>query len=236
MGLAGPLTTSVAESEFIKSFRAGNIPNIYNAGTLPNIYTAGIVNNVVQINVEQIAEQISYCRQLLSNDGIMTKLKTSNFDLLVADMSNVCEVLLPEALQIPFVALTAASGDFMPLANYYRSGFPMELSYRIAPISQLLQTIGRPITFFARVINVLFSWTIIPLIQYNFASKFKALQEEFNISPDEDIITLANRKPQFWLAHVSLMFDDPYPGMPNWCSVGGMAAARTNPLPRVSVS
>lgn len=209
-------TVPMNESEVTKSIRAGNKTN------------AGVWDSYVLFS-EVLSEQYIYCRQLLSNDEIITRLRQSKFDLLIADMTNVCDGLLPEVLQLPHIALTAVAESTM--ANYNKYGFPLESSYFMSPI--VVPSDGTNPSLYTRAINVIVKSVLIPLTHFVCSIQWKPLQVEFNIRPDLDVTTLGHRS-QFWLAHDSYMLEAPHPEMPNWCHVGGMAAARTNPLPQVS--
>ena len=199
-------------SEYIKSFRAGNISK-------PGAFVSWSVMK------EVIDEQVSYCRQLLNNTSIMKKLKHEKFDLIIADMCNGCEVLLTEVLQIPFIALT--SNTELHFMNFNIFGFPTYV-----PAPYLMQASKTSMSFTDRVRNILLKYGIY-FSSKLVASPFADLQREFNISPDKNIFTLAS-KAQFWLSQDFDVLEAPHPTMPNWSPVGGMAAARPGSLPLVS--
>ena len=200
-----------AESDFVKSYRAGNISKPGG----PAIWA---------IMKEVMEEQASYCRQLLSNSSIMTRLKQEKFDLIIADMFNGCDVLLPKVLQVPFIALTPfTQSAFM---NFFIFGFPLH----VTPF--WMQAYEDPKSLMVRVKNVLGKCSL-HISGSLLASHFAELQTDFNISSNRNMFFLAS-KAQFWLSQDFDILEAPHPTMPNWSSVGGLAAARPGPLPSVS--
>lgn len=208
-------TVPSPESDHVRAIRAGNITKIG-------------FSDMITIFTEVRIEQTSYCSQLLSNDRVIQKLRASQFDLMVADMGNGCDALLPEFLQLPFIALTSNT-QFLTM-GYSTYGFPLELSYVIAPVA-VVQPKGEPISLYTRLRNI-FVRVVVPYFTLpRYSRHFAVLQEEFNIRPDADFISLYS-KAQFWLANDDYVLEDPHPGMPNWRHIGGMAAARPKALPK----
>ena len=209
-------TVPSPESDHVRAIRAGNITKMG-------------MSDVITILTEVRIEQISYCRQLLSNDRVIQKLRASQFDLMVADMGNGCDALLPEFLQLPFIALT--SNTEFPTFGYLTYGFPLELSYFISP-GALVQPKGEPISLSTRLRNIFVRVVLPSWFVYRYSIHIAVLQKEFNIRPDADFISLGS-KAQFWLANDDYVLENPHPGMPNWRHIGGMAAARPKALPKV---
>ncbi|XP_072046053.1 UDP-glucuronosyltransferase 1-2-like [Amphiura filiformis] len=199
-------------SDVVKEMRAGNKP-------IPG------VSNSLTILQDVHREQVSYCRQLLNNTSVMKKLREMDFDLIIEDMGNGCDVLLPEVLEIPFIALT--SNTELIFMNYNMYGIPIESSYVISPYIKGGQ--DRHLAFGVRIKNILMR-RVIKLVGINLSSLFIPLQEEFHISPEKSMSELAS-KAQFWLSQDSYVLEDPHPTMPNYSPIGGMAAARPGQLP-----
>ncbi len=199
-------TDPVEESNFLKYHRAGNVPNPSGA-------------SVWKILQEVASEQVSYCRQMLSNTSVMQKLKERHFDVIIADMSNGCEVLLPEVLKVPFIALT--SNTELAFMNYNLFGFPLEMPYVISPYIE--GGSARHLSFWKRLRNIFVRFIFYRISDYS--SNFTPLQHEFNISQDKSILELA-RKAQFWMSQDSYVLEGSHPTMPNYSPVGGLAAAR----------
>ncbi len=206
-------TDPMEDSDFVKYHQSGNVPN-------PSIT---VVSKILQ---EVINRQVSYCRQLLANTTVMQKLKDRHFDVIIADMSNGCEVLLPEVLKIPFIALT--SNIEMAYMNYNIFGFPLEMSYVISPYIE--GGSARHLSFWNRVKNIFIRHLFYRMADHS--SNFTPLQNEFNISEDKSILHLA-RKAQFWMSQDSYVLEGSHPTMPNHSPVGGLAAARPGQLPEV---
>ncbi|XP_072046054.1 LOW QUALITY PROTEIN: UDP-glucuronosyltransferase 2A3-like [Amphiura filiformis] len=198
--------------DIVKEMRAGNKP-------IPG------VSNTLTILQDVHREQVSYCRQLLNNTSVMKKLREMNYDLIIEDMGNGCDVLLPEVLKVPFIALT--SNTELIFMNYNMYGIPIESSYVISPFIKGGQ--DRHLAFGVRIKNILMR-RVMKLVAINLSSLFIPLQEEFHISPEKSMSELAS-KAQFWLSQDSYLLEDPHPTMPNYSPIGGMAAARPGQLP-----
>ena len=198
------------------------------AGNVSDIGILGIINYAKEV----INDQVLCCQELLRNTYVMKILKEEKYDLIIADMHNGCDVLLPEALDVPFVALTSNMNRLY--MNEFIYGFPIELSYCIS--RNIERKLENDTTFWIRTKNVVIHYFFPFLALFpSWTSPFSRLQKEFNITPETSIFRLAN-KAQFWMSQYSFQFGTPIPSMPNWRPVGGMAAARPGQLPKVSIN
>uniref|UniRef100_A0A8D1NSZ3 UDP-glucuronosyltransferase n=1 Tax=Sus scrofa TaxID=9823 RepID=A0A8D1NSZ3_PIG len=167
---------------------------------------------------------LKFCKDLVSNKKLMTKLQESRFDVILADAVGPGGELLAEILNIPLVH----SLRFYPGYAMEKHGgkLPFPLSY--VPI--IMSELSDHMTFMERVKNMIHA------LYFDFW--FQAINEEWSQFYSEVLgkpTTLfeAMGKADIWLIRTYWDLEFPRPLLPNFDFVGGLHCTPAKPLPKV---
>ncbi|XP_048220640.1 UDP-glucuronosyltransferase 2B31-like [Perognathus longimembris pacificus] len=164
------------------------------------------------------------CKDLVLNKEVMTKLRRSKFDAVLADAFAPCGELLAELLKLPLVYTLR----FFPGYTYeqHSGGLPVPPSYVPLPMSQLTDHM----TFMERVGNMLF------LLYSNFwlevftVERWDWFYSDVLGRPTTLSETMA--KADIWLIRTYWDIEFPRPFLPNFEFVGGLHCKPAKPLPK----
>uniref|UniRef100_A0A8D0Z2X5 UDP-glucuronosyltransferase n=1 Tax=Sus scrofa TaxID=9823 RepID=A0A8D0Z2X5_PIG len=166
---------------------------------------------------------LKFCKDLVSNKKLMTKLQESRFDVILADAVGPGGELLAEILNIPLVH----SLRFYPGYAMEKHGgkLPFPLSY--VPI--IMSELSDHMTFMERVKNMIHA------LYFDFW--FQAINEEWSQFYSEVLgkpTTLfeAMGKADIWLIRTYWDLEFPRPLLPNFDFVGGLHCTPAKPLPK----
>uniref|UniRef100_A0A8C0WEK5 glucuronosyltransferase n=1 Tax=Castor canadensis TaxID=51338 RepID=A0A8C0WEK5_CASCN len=163
------------------------------------------------------------CRDMVLNKELMTKLKESRFDVLLADAVVPCGELLAELLNIPFVyTLRGLPGN---THEKYSGGVPFPPSYVPVIMSELTDRM----TFMERVKNMLYEVTC--YITYTISS-LSCLAHSFLDSGRPTTLFETMGKADIWLIRTYWDLEFPRPLLPNFVFVGGLQCKPAKPLPK----
>ncbi|XP_027956428.1 UDP-glucuronosyltransferase 2B4 isoform X4 [Eumetopias jubatus] len=166
-----------------------------------------------------------FCKDIILNRKLMTKLQESKFDVILADAIGPCGELLAELLKIPFVYSLRFSPGY--IFEKYSGGLPLPPSY--VPI--IMSELGGQMTFMERVKNMIY------VIYFDFW--FQSFNEKsWDLFYSEVLgrpTTLCELmgKAQIWLIRTYWDFEFPRPLLPNFEFVGGLHCKPAKPLPKV---
>ncbi|XP_028608430.1 UDP-glucuronosyltransferase 2B7 isoform X2 [Grammomys surdaster] len=164
------------------------------------------------------------CREVVSNKGLIEKLKKSKFDVVLSDAVGPCGELIAELLQLPFV-YSLRFGNGYGIEKYSgRQLFPP--SY--VPI--ILSGLSGQMTFMERVENM------ICLLYFDFwyesfpAKDWDPFFSEILGRPTTMVDTM--KKAEMWLIRSYWDLEFPRPSLPNIEFVGGLHCKPAKPLPK----
>ncbi|XP_058403173.1 UDP-glucuronosyltransferase 2B31-like isoform X1 [Diceros bicornis minor] len=165
-----------------------------------------------------------FCKNLVLNKKLITKLQESGFDLLLADAIGPCGELLAELLKIPLVYSLRFSPGYQ--IEKYSGGLPLPPSYVPVVMSEL----SDQMTFVERVKNMMY------VLYFDFW--FQAFNEkkwdEFytEILGRPTTLSELRRKAEMWLIRTYWDFEFPHPLLPHFEFVGGLHCKPAKPLPK----
>ena len=197
------------------------LKNMTNAG-LKGKYTEWLIKMFRSDHVR--SKSIEY-RMMLSDKDLMSRLRDSNFDLAVADISHLCPTVqyLRKHMGIPFVAtsctLTISGGK--SLGNR----LPFNPSY----IPEALTAFDHVMSFQERLINT--GWALfITGVRICFSNSFEELRHEFDIADTTHYYDDA----ELFLINSHFSLDFPKPTLPSTIMVGGLTTGPSQTLDTVS--
>uniref|UniRef100_G1TD89 glucuronosyltransferase n=1 Tax=Oryctolagus cuniculus TaxID=9986 RepID=G1TD89_RABIT len=165
----------------------------------------------------------NFCKEVVFNKTLMTKLQESRFDILLSDAVGPCGELLAELLKIPFVySLRFTPGYTM---EKYSGGLSVPPSY--VPI--ILSDLSGKMTFMERVNNMLcmlyfdFWFQMITKKRWDFYSEVLGRPVTFS-----ELVG----KADMWLIRSYWDLEFPRPTLPNIQFVGGLHCKPAKPLPK----
>ncbi|XP_012864472.1 PREDICTED: UDP-glucuronosyltransferase 2B31-like isoform X1 [Dipodomys ordii] len=164
------------------------------------------------------------CKDLVLNKELMTKLRKSRFDVILADAMVPCGELLAELLKLPFVYTLR----FLPGYTYekYSGGLPVPPSYVPLVLSELTDQM----TFMERVKNMMF------LLYSDFGFEIFTVErwDQFYSEVLGRPTTLSETmgKADIWLIRTYWDIEFPRPLLPNFEFVGGLHCKPAKPLPK----
>nr|XP_025743015.1 UDP-glucuronosyltransferase 2B31-like isoform X3 [Callorhinus ursinus] len=166
-----------------------------------------------------------FCKDIILNRKLMTKLQESKFDVILADAIGPCGELLAELLKVPFVYSLRFSPGY--IFEKYSGGLPLPPSY--VPI--IMSELSGQMTFMERVKNMIY------VLYFDFW--FQSFNEKsWDLFYSEVLgrpTTLCELmgKAQIWLIRTYWDFEFPRPLLPNFEFVGGLHCKPAKPLPKV---
>nr|XP_012419865.1 PREDICTED: UDP-glucuronosyltransferase 2B31-like isoform X4 [Odobenus rosmarus divergens] len=166
-----------------------------------------------------------FCKDIILNRKLMTKLQESKFDVILADAIGPCGELLAELLKIPFVYSLRFSPGYV--FEKYSGGLPLPPSY--VPI--IMSELSGQMTFMERVKNMIY----VLYFDFWFQSFNEKSWDQFYSEVLGRPITLCELmgKAQIWLIRTYWDFEFPRPLLPNFEFVGGLHCKPAKPLPKV---
>ncbi|XP_031197879.1 UDP-glucuronosyltransferase 2B17 isoform X2 [Mastomys coucha] len=167
---------------------------------------------------------LSFCKDVVSNKQLMTKLQESKFEVLLSDPIIPCGELIAELLHIPFLySLRFSPGNTM---EKYSGGLILPPSY----VPVILSGLGGQMTFRERVKNM------ICMLYFNFWFRtFKEKEwDQFYSKILGRPTTLAETmgKAEMWFIRSYWDLEFSHPTLPNVEYVGGLHCKPAKPLPK----
>ncbi|XP_021558119.1 UDP-glucuronosyltransferase 2B31 isoform X3 [Neomonachus schauinslandi] len=166
-----------------------------------------------------------FCKDIVLNRKLMTKLQESKFDVILADAIGPCGELLAELLKIPLVYSLRFSPGYR--VEKHSGGLPLPPSY----VPMIMSELSGQMTFMERVKNMIY------VLYFDFC--FQSFSEK---SWDQFYSEVLGRpttlfelmgKAQIWLIRTYWDFEFPRPFLPNFEFVGGLHCKPAKPLPKV---
>uniref|UniRef100_A0A673T494 glucuronosyltransferase n=1 Tax=Suricata suricatta TaxID=37032 RepID=A0A673T494_SURSU len=164
------------------------------------------------------------CKDVVLNKKLMTKLKESKFDVILADAIGPCGELLAELFKVPLVYSLRFSPGYT--FEKYRGGLPLPPSY----VPVIMSELSDQMTFMERVKNMLY------VLYFDFW--FQTLDEKrwdqfySEVLGRPTTFSELMRKAEIWLIRTYWDFDFPHPVLPHFKFVGGLHCKPAKPLPR----
>ncbi|XP_033637941.1 2-hydroxyacylsphingosine 1-beta-galactosyltransferase-like [Asterias rubens] len=140
-----------------------------------------IYDSVVYGNPSIVDVFLGQCDDLLSDDLVIAKLRSEEFDMLVGDSSNLCNSILAQKLNIPFVLCSSLPS--IPAENRLYYGVPADPSY----IPEYTTRYTDKMTFFQRVHNVL-SYGMMDFLLRQYLEMYYPLKVKHNIKPEMSML------------------------------------------------
>ncbi|XP_022091899.1 UDP-glucuronosyltransferase 2C1-like [Acanthaster planci] len=150
---------------------------------------------------------IDECDALLRDEKTMARLRREQFDMMVADDFSLCNAIVAEALDIPFVQLA----NWCAMPDKYGPLFRVPTDPSYIPAHQLGFT--DRMTLSQRVINYIFHWTS-EYIFSDFPTRYQQLKVKYNIKPEVHI-TESLMKARLWVFNMNYPLEFPRPMQPN---------------------
>ncbi|XP_005392859.1 PREDICTED: UDP-glucuronosyltransferase 2B31-like [Chinchilla lanigera] len=214
-------------------------PSSLSIGDMEYIFTKGLYKVIYELPKESIWtyfsamqellwEQTGYmeifCKDVVLNKKLMSKLQESRFDVILADAFMPCSELIAELLHVPFVY----THRLFPGYTYekYSGGLSLPPSYVPIALSQL----SDQMTFMERVKNMLY------VIYFDFwfqefnEKKWNQFYSEVLGRPTTLPETMS--KADIWLIRTYWDLEFPRPSLPNIDFIGGLHCKPAKPLPK----
>nr|XP_054748734.1 UDP-glucuronosyltransferase 1A8-like [Lytechinus pictus] len=163
------------------------------------------------------------CKCLFDDSRTLALLKESNFDILIGDAFDSCDVLLSSYLGLPYIAVTTA--ERYPLFNERVYGIPMPPSY--VPFGNF--PLPDRMSFGERILSFIEHHVFINIIGWTHFRALDTVKIKHNIAPGKSIPDLLGRA-ELWLCMTNFAFDFPHPTAPNWVAVGNTGDTPAEPL------
>ncbi|XP_004419182.1 PREDICTED: UDP-glucuronosyltransferase 2B31-like [Ceratotherium simum simum] len=165
-----------------------------------------------------------FCKNLVLNKKLITKLQESGFDLLLADAIGPCGELLAELLKITLVYSLRFSPGYQ--IEKYSGGLPIPPSYVPVVMSEL----SDQMTFVERVKNMMY----VLYFDFWFQTFNEKKWDEFytEILGRPTTLSELRRKAEMWLIRTYWDFEFPRPLLPHFEFVGGLHCKPAKPLPK----
>ncbi|XP_012579479.1 PREDICTED: UDP-glucuronosyltransferase 2B31-like isoform X2 [Condylura cristata] len=164
------------------------------------------------------------CEDVVKNTKLVTKLRESRFDLVLADPVGHCGELLAEVLKVPFVYTLRFSLGYQ--FETLGGKLPVPPSYTPVVLSEL----SDKMTFMERVKNMIY------VLYFNFwfqSVNFKEWNEFYSeVLGKPTTLTETMGKAEMWLIRTYWDFEFPRPFLPNFVFVGGLHCKPAKPLPK----
>uniref|UniRef100_A0A8D1HC76 UDP-glucuronosyltransferase n=3 Tax=Sus scrofa TaxID=9823 RepID=A0A8D1HC76_PIG len=164
------------------------------------------------------------CKEMVSNNKLMTKLQKSKFDVVLADAIGPCGELVAEILNIPLVySLRFSPGYFF---EKYSGKLPVPPSY----VPVIMSELSDHMTFMERVKNMIY------VLYFDFwfrilnEKKWNQFYSETLGRPTTLVETVG--KAEMWLIRTYWDFEFSRPLLPNFEFVGGLHCKPAKPLPK----
>ncbi|XP_071798862.1 2-hydroxyacylsphingosine 1-beta-galactosyltransferase-like [Asterias amurensis] len=140
-----------------------------------------IYDSVVYGNPPIVDVFLGQCDDLLSDDLAIAKLRSEEFDMLVGDSGQICNPLLAQKLDIPFVL--CSNLPIIPAEYRLYYGVPADPSY----IPEYTTRYTNEMTFFQRVHNVL-SYGVQDFLLRQYLEMYYPLKVKHNIKPEMSML------------------------------------------------
>uniref|UniRef100_A0A8C3VR90 glucuronosyltransferase n=1 Tax=Catagonus wagneri TaxID=51154 RepID=A0A8C3VR90_9CETA len=165
------------------------------------------------------------CKEAVSNKRLMTKLRESRFDVVLADAVVPCSELLAEMLNIPLVYSLRFSPGYA--IEKFGGKLPLPPSYVPVVMSELKDHM----TFMERVKNMMYTLYFDFYFQI-YDKKWDRFYTEALGKPTTLFVTMG--KAYMWLIRNYWDFEFPRPLLPNFEFIGGFHCKPAKPLPKVT--
>ncbi|KAM6150520.1 UDP-glucuronosyltransferase 2B31-like isoform 1-T1 [Erethizon dorsatum] len=165
-----------------------------------------------------------FCKGVVLNKELMSKLQESRFDVLLADAFFPCGELIAELLNVPFVY----THRIFPGYTYekYSGGLPLPPSYVPVALSQL----SDQMTFMERVKNMMYVLYFDFWFQTFNEKKWNQFYSEVLGRPTT--LSEIMGKADIWLIRTYWDLEFPHPSLPNFDFIGGLHCKPAKPLPK----
>ncbi|XP_071487518.1 UDP-glucuronosyltransferase 1-2-like [Diadema antillarum] len=164
------------------------------------------------------------CRALFRDEIALAKLRSSHFDLMIADSFDGGDALVYGYLKdVPLVVVTTSMR--YPVFHELMFGMPAPSSY----ISLDFFSFSDRMSFFERILSFFEHHIIFPLVGTMITRPLEQLKSELGIRPDKSVQSLL-AEAQLWLSATDFSLDFPRPSIPNWIPIGGLLNKPSKPL------
>lgn len=183
-----------------------------------------IINNL-DLFVNYTNVQVRACKDLLSNESIISKLTQVHFDVVLTDPFIPCGAILAQKFSIP--------------AIYFLHDLPGSLDMAANQIPTPPSFVPVALSGNTNVMN--FPQRVKNILMYGLESYLNTLlYYEFDKLVIEELKEISSYKEllgrgAFWLLRSDFAFDWPKPIMPNMALIGGINCAKKVTLPAVSI-
>ncbi|XP_077984583.1 2-hydroxyacylsphingosine 1-beta-galactosyltransferase-like [Glandiceps talaboti] len=163
------------------------------------------------------------CDMLLQDDGLFELLRSSQYDIVLANYVNPCHILIVQMLGLPFVSVSTQR--IFPMIDSSLHHIPSYPSYVPAMYSGLPDQMN----IFQRLKN--FGHYVMSYLVSNFLllAPYETLKVKHNIRPDATLHELMGTS-EVALFGFDFTFEFPRPLMPSSKYIGGLLAKPASPL------
>lgn len=209
-------------------FHKSNFTQVEFKYLLQNMTDAGLRGKFMEYMMELMSsdhteKMASECDNLIGDEELMSRLRNSNFDVMLQDASDQCPLV--QFLGGPYVVLlpllnTASPlwwENRMPFNPSYMPEFTSELNDRMSFVERLKNTGG--MIFFAMFMKAM-------------TGPYEVLRTRYDRLADASFV---HADAELWLINTHFVLDFPRPLLPNTVTIGGLSAEEAAPLNRVSV-
>ncbi|XP_008049635.1 UDP-glucuronosyltransferase 2B17-like, partial [Carlito syrichta] len=165
-----------------------------------------------------------FCEDVALNKTLMTKLKESKFDVILADAIGPCGELLAQLFKIPFVYSLCMSPGYT--LEKYSGGLLLPPSY----VPVIMSELSDQMTFMERIKNMIYVLYFDFWFQPFDMKKWDQFYSKVLGRPTTFLETMG--KADMWLIQTYWDFEYPRPFLPNFDFVGGLHCKPAKALPK----
>ncbi|XP_040148272.2 UDP-glucuronosyltransferase 2B31 [Ictidomys tridecemlineatus] len=167
---------------------------------------------------------LTLCKEVVFNKNLMTKLRESKFDVILADAFGPCGELLAELFEIPSVHTLRF------LYGYTYEKYSAGLSFPPSYVPIIMSELSDQMTFMERIKNMLYVLYFDFWFQTFNEKKWNQFYSEILGRPTTLLETMSNA--DIWLIRTYWDLEFPRPTLPNVDFVGGLHCRPAKPLPK----
>ena len=195
-----------------------------------NMTRAGLKGKYMEWLIEFIGgdydrKQVLECRTMFGDDDLMSRLRTSSFDLAIEDFTHFCPIVqyLRKNMEIPFVAISLLSA--IPSVACVINRWPFNPSY----MPEMFTVLNHTMSFQERLFNT--GWTLFEIsVAKMIGNSYDGLRHDFGIADTTPFYDGA----ELYLINSHFSLDFPKPTLPNTVMVGGLTTRSGQLLDKVS--
>ena len=196
-----------------------------------NMTRAGLKGKYMEWLIEFIGgdydrKQVLECRTMFGDDDLMSRLRTSSFDLAIEDFTHFCPIVqyLRKNMEIPFVAISLLSA--IPSVACVINRWPFNPSQ----MPEMFTVLNHTMSFQERLFNT--GWTLFAIsVAKMIGNSYDGLRHDFGIADTTPFYDGA----ELYLINSHFSLDFPKPNLPNTVMVGGLTTRSGQVLDKVSI-